>query len=279
MPHAVVSLERAQGAHLARHHLRQIATHAGVQMLAHQFDKFGDCHGDPRVAARPKRPGKVVFIDKRPAVIPQPTGRIAEIAGVQQKLVSRLVNQVATLEHNPRHAKEKAGHKQRVVPELAGVGLLFHHVLEAALFSFGQITQQGVGPVVDRFQQILTLMLPRHQRQHDHRCGGIDLYLRQPFGDLRLIPCEDRLLQRRVLLVRGVTPESVKPDADFPLPLLKVDRKTVANAHFIQILQTAKPAHHAVQRAHPFILVHAFTSLKIMCGAVLCRAGNVAARS
>jgi hypothetical protein len=209
VPHAVISLQRAQRAYLPGHHLRQIPAHAGIKMLAHQGNKFRDGNGYPRVATCPERTREVVFIHKRPAVIPEPCHRVAEITRVQQKLVSRFVDQVASFEHNACHAQEQAGHKQRVVPQLPGVGLLLHHMLKTALFGSGQVAQQGIRPVIDRCQQILALMMPGHQRQGDHRCRSVDLHLRQTFADLGFIPFEDRLLQGSVVLEIGKAPETV----------------------------------------------------------------------
>ena len=79
-----------------------------------------------------------MFTDKGPAVVPQPARRFAQVAGVQQELVRGFVDQIFALQHHACGTEEQAGHKQRVVPQMTGVRLLFHHMLEAALFGFWQ---------------------------------------------------------------------------------------------------------------------------------------------
>ena len=93
--------------------------------------------------------------------------------------------------------------------------------------------------------------MPGHQRQRDHRRGGVDLDFRQPFRQLIFIPGEDRLLEASIILLARILPEAVQADAHFPFPLLEVDGKTftAAGADFTHIFQAAEALNHLLQQA------------------------------
>ena len=92
MPQAAVVLAFCQGGNLCVEDCNQIAPYRVPLGEIHQFQKIRDHHGEPAVAPRPTRPGKVMPPLIVPAVKPQPGLPVHQVLHMEQELVGCLLH-------------------------------------------------------------------------------------------------------------------------------------------------------------------------------------------
>ncbi|KAL5866535.1 hypothetical protein ACKVWC_011605 [Pyricularia oryzae] len=215
-------LQRHEGLALRQEGVAEVVIERRVGALqVQQLDELGDHDGQPAVAPRPQRAGKVVSaVLKGPAVEEEARPRVEQVLEVDEELALGLGDVVRPVEHQADLGQRHHRHHQRVVPQLLVVHVVVCGVLHAAEARAAQVV---VRPLCPRLQPgevdgVARLFVDKGQSQEDGH--GVDVFRGAAGGEPVAEPVLDDLETRLISGELVVLPYAVQTDAVRPLPVV-----------------------------------------------------------